>query len=121
MRDRVGDQERQARADAEESFLLGDHDRILEFAGRDLLAPGLGALGNSQLRQGPAAAGDGNGAWGEAGAVSEDQGGLGIQKQLTTEGTEDHRGKDQSDFTGETLCPRWRGALLSRLDLNKAG
>ena len=39
VRDRLGDQEWQARAHAEESLVLGYHDGILEFHGRDLLAP----------------------------------------------------------------------------------
>lgn len=91
MRGRVGDQEREARADAEESFLFGDHDRVLEFDGRDLFTAGLGALGNSQLRQGPAAAGDGDGAWSESGAVSKNTRGLRLQGQLTKEDTEGHR------------------------------
>src|ERR1035438_6713560 len=120
MRGRVGDQERQACADAEESFLFGDHDRVLEFDGRDLLAAGLGAVGNSQLRQGAAAAGDGDGAWGESGALSEDSRWVRVQGQLTTEDTEGHRGKTRT-ISSVRLCVRvGDGFLLLRLALNKA-
>src|ERR1700693_919928 len=78
MRDCVGDQERQAGADAEKSFLLGDHRGVLEFDGCDLLARRVDAVGNSKLWQGPAAAGGGHGTWGEPGAVSKYSRRLGI-------------------------------------------
>ena len=38
LRDRLGDQARQARAHGEEPVVFRHHDRVLEFAGRDLLA-----------------------------------------------------------------------------------
>lgn len=81
----MGDQEGEAGAHVEESFLFGDHDRVLEFAGCDLLGAGLDAVGNSELRQGATAAGDGDWAWGESGTVSEDSGWDGIQGKLATE------------------------------------
>ena len=60
----MGDQEREASADAEESFVFGDHDGVLEFDGCDLFARGVDALGDSELREGAAAAGGGDGARG---------------------------------------------------------
>src|ERR1700730_1672755 len=78
MRDCVGDQERQAGEDAEKSFLLGDHHGVLEFDGCNLLARRVDAVGNSKLRQGPAAAGCGHGTWGESGPVPEYSRRLGI-------------------------------------------
>ena len=66
----MGNQERKARADGEESFVLGDYDGVLEFAGRDLFARRVDIVGHSELRQGPAAAGDGNWAWSSSVAVS---------------------------------------------------
>ena len=67
----LGDQARQARADAEESFVFRDHHGVLEFDGRDLLARRVDDVGNSELRQGPAAAGCGDGTWRESGPVQE--------------------------------------------------
>src|ERR1700674_994692 len=78
MRDCVGDQERQAGADAEKSLLLRDHYGVLEFDGCDLLARRVDAVGNSKLRQGAAAAGCGHGTWGESGPVPEYSRGLGV-------------------------------------------
>ena len=87
LRDWMGDQGRQARADGEESVVFGDHDGVLEFAGCDLLARRVDAVGNSELRQGPAAAGNGNRTWGGAGAIPWDQSGVGVQERtdFTTE------------------------------------
>src|ERR1700730_15391998 len=78
MRDCVGDQERQAGEDAEKSFLFRDHHGVLEFDGCDLLARRVDAVGNSKLRQGPAAAGCGHGTWGESGPFPEYARRLGI-------------------------------------------
>src|SRR5260370_35408199 len=78
MRDCVGDQERQAGADAEKSFLFRDHHGVLEFDGCDLLARRVDAVGNSKLRQGPAAAGCGHGTWGESGPVPKYSRRLGV-------------------------------------------
>jgi hypothetical protein len=39
-------------------------------------------VGNAELRQGAATAGDGDGAWGESGAVSGSEGGVGVQGRL---------------------------------------
>ena len=91
MRDRVGDQEGQTSANVEEPFVFGDHDGVLEFDGCNLLAAGLGIVGHSKLREGTATAGDGDGAWGESGALSEDSRWVRVQGQLTTEDTEGHR------------------------------
>ncbi len=74
----MGDQKREAGADVEESVVFGDHDRVLEFDGRHLLASGLDALGHAELWQGPTPAGNGDGARGESGAVSEDTGWVGV-------------------------------------------
>src|SRR5271165_4071588 len=71
MRDCLGDQARETGAHAEEPFIFRDHDRVLEFDGRDLLARRVGDLGNSELRQGPAAAGCGHGTWRQPGALSK--------------------------------------------------
>src|SRR6266849_4713246 len=91
MRDCVGDQERQAGADAEKSFLFWDHHGVLEFDGRDLLARRVDAVGNSKLWQGPAAAGRGHRTWGEPGPVPEYSRRLGV-------------------FVGTGLVPScWRG------------
>jgi predicted Zn-dependent protease len=60
---------RQTRSHAEESIVFGNHDGVLEFDGRDLLARPVDAVGNAQLRQRPAAAGDGHWARGESGEV----------------------------------------------------
>src|ERR1700730_5387138 len=59
LRDWMGNQEWQTRAHGEESVVLGDHDGVLEFAGRDLLARRVDAMGNSELRERSAATGDG--------------------------------------------------------------
>src|SRR5437016_3273764 len=82
MRDRVGDQGWQARTHGEESVVLGDHNRILEFSGCDLLTRRVDALGHSELRKRPAAAGDGHWTWSGAVAVSKDQSGIGLQTEL---------------------------------------
>jgi TldD protein len=63
MRDRWEIKHGKRGADAEESFVFRHHDGVLEFDGRDLLARPMDAVGNSQLRQRPAAAGDGHRTW----------------------------------------------------------
>lgn len=70
----MGDQEGQARADGEESVVFRDYNGVLEFAGCDLLKRGMDTVGYSELWEGPAAAGDGDRAWGGAIAISRDQG-----------------------------------------------
>src|SRR5437899_10374209 len=82
VRDWVGDQSWKALADGEESVVLGDYDGVLEFTGRALLARRVDAVGHSELRQGTAAAGDGNGAWSRAGEISGDSSGQRFQGEL---------------------------------------
>src|ERR1700758_2247754 len=83
LRDRMGDQRRQARPNAEESIVFGHHHGILEFAGCDLLSGGVDSVGNSKLRERPAAASDGNRPRGGAVSVSGDQGRIGVQERVT--------------------------------------
>ena len=65
--------------DDEESFVFGDHHRVLELAGRLVLARPVDAVGHAELRQGAAATGDGNRARRVAGALPQRAGGLGVQ------------------------------------------
>ena len=72
-RDRLGNQGRQTWPHAEESLVLGNHDRVLELDGCDLFARSVDVVGNSKLRQGPAATSDGNWTRRGAGEISWDQ------------------------------------------------
>src|SRR5512132_1110575 len=80
----MGDQARETRTHAEESILFGHHDRVLEFDGCNLFAGGVDVVGNTQLRQGPAAAGDGNGTRSLAGEISGDSRGDGVSGSVMT-------------------------------------
>src|SRR5271157_1125402 len=82
MRDSVGDQEWQAGAHAEKSFVFRDHHGVLEFDGRDLLARRVDAVGNSKLRQGPAAASRRHRTWRKPGPVPECARRLGVPGKL---------------------------------------
>ena len=64
--------------DAEEPLLQRHHNGILEFAGCDLLSRRVDSVGNSELREGSAAASDGNGTWCGAVALPRDQGRIGV-------------------------------------------
>ena len=64
-----------ARPHAQEPFLLGNHDRVLEFDGCHLLARRVDVVGHAQLRQRPAAAGDGHRTRRSAGEIPRDDGG----------------------------------------------
>src|SRR5260370_7381940 len=83
MGEGVGDQKREARADAEESFVFRDHHGVLEFDGRNLLARRVDAMGNSKLRQRPAAAGRGHRTRRKPSPVSKHSRRLGVPGKLT--------------------------------------
>src|ERR1700722_4202420 len=82
MRDRLGNQKWQARANAEKSFVFRDHDRVLEFHGRDLLTRRMDVMGHSELRQGTATTGGGHRSWRESGAISKHWRWFGLQGKL---------------------------------------
>src|SRR5450755_2315097 len=82
MRDRMGDQTWQASEDAEKSLVFWHHYRVLEFHGRDLLARGVGAVGDSQLREGSTAAGRGHRTRRQSGALPKYSRGLGVPGEL---------------------------------------
>jgi hypothetical protein len=58
-------------AHGEEPVVLRHHDGVLEFARCHLFARRVDALGHTELRQRPAAAGDGHGPWRSAVALSK--------------------------------------------------
>src|SRR6185312_5403574 len=74
LRDRVGDQGRQAWPHVEEPVLLRHHHRILEFDGCYLLARPVDFVGHTELRQSPTHADHGHGTRRSSGALPQRQG-----------------------------------------------
>src|SRR5215475_3160225 len=79
----MGNQRREESSHDQESQLQRNHYGILEFLRRDLFTRTLDALGHAKLRERPAHANDGNGAWGSPSPVSKRAHGNSVWRKMS--------------------------------------